>query len=470
MEPEYQRLLRSIPAVDTLLCTPEGESLVAQYSRATSRDALNAVLDDLRERVLAGKVDEGDVRASHILEATKGKLRAWYASRPTRVINATGVILHTNLGRAPMCEAAVDAMIEVAGHYCDLEYELPTGRRGGRGKALVDSLARLTGVEDALVVNNNAAAVLLVLSTFARDHEVVVSRGELVEIGGSFRIPDVMAASGARLREVGTTNRTHAADYLQAIGEETAALMKVHPSNFHIAGFTASVAAATLADLAREAGVLSIFDLGSGFLGFEQADVVAGEPSVEGAITAGVDIITFSGDKLLGGPQAGIILGSSDHVRKLRAHSLYRALRIDKVTTAALHATLQVYGLGRAAEDLPVWRMLSLDIDALKSRAEVLVGRLNAVAPGQADSIAGHSRVGGGSAPGTVLKTVLVRFVPDTRTAEDWSAALRALEVPVIVRVSEDAVMIDPRTLLPGEDDLVVDAFRALADAEGGEP
>ena len=413
---------------------------------ADARRALPAVHRVLAEPALAGLVDVPAAPPSAADLAAQARARVLAARTPPlrRVVNATGVVLHTNLGRAVLAEAAVRAATEAAAHYTNLEYDLARGERGDRGGAVEDIVRDLTGAQAAAVVNNNAAAVFLFLLALAQGREVVVSRGELVEIGGSFRVPDVMAASGARLVEVGTTNRTHLRDYAAAIGPETAVLLKAHPSNFRVRGFTAEVAPGELAALGRERGVVSAMDLGSGLM-----QPVAGvdEPVVGDLVASGLDVVLFSGDKLLGGPQAGIAVGRRDVIAAMRSHPLARALRVDKMTLAALAATLALYRDGLGAQ-VPAVAMLSRPPAELGRAARQLAGRLRrALGPHAAVTTApGASEAGGGSAPDQALATTLVR-VRSPLGATALARRLRAGEPAVVVRVADDAVVIDPRTL-----------------------
>ncbi len=399
----------------------------------------------------AGEAMAADARLAQV----EASLRAAVATSLRRAINATGVVLHTNLGRAPLARSAVAAVTVVAAGYANLELDLRTGRRGERAAHVGPLLRRLTGAPAALVVNNNAAAVLLALTALCSRREVIVSRGEQVEIGGSFRMPDVMRMSGARMVEVGTTNRTRVADYEAAIGPRTAAILRVHTSNFRVTGFTESAPLPALAELARRSGVLLLDDIGSGSLtGW------AGEPSVSDSL-AHADVVAFSGDKLLGGPQAGILLGSVEAVRRMARHPLARALRIDKLSLAALEATLREWLLGRAAVEVPLERMLGASPDELRRRAAWLGLKLGDRGIGSR-LIAGESAVGGGSLPGTGLPTTLVALEgPASRLLQ----ALREGEPPVIARVEADRCCLDPRTILPGEDEPLLDAVARAVNA-----
>lgn len=385
--------------------------------------------------------------------------------RLRRVINATGVVLHTNLGRAVLSEAAREAVAAVAGVFSNLEMDLETGERGSRQAHVEDLLRRLTGAEAALVVNNNAAAVLLALSALASGREVIVSRGELVEIGGSFRIPEVMVQGGARLVEVGTTNKTRLEDYRSALGPDTALLLKVHPSNYRLVGFTEEVPLAELAALGREAGVPVLFDAGSGALLDLGRWGIRGEPVIREAVAAGADVVAFSGDKLLGGPQAGILVGGGGPIGRCRRHPLARAVRVGKLSLAALEATLKHYeDEGTALRDVPTLRMLTAEPGELAARAEALAVLLRgAVGAGaEVDLLPGASRAGAGALPEVDLPTTLVAVAPRHGSAGAAAAALRRHDPPVLVRVAGDRLLLDPRALLPGDDRLLAAAFAAV--------
>jgi L-seryl-tRNA(Ser) seleniumtransferase len=396
------------------------------------------------------------------------------------VINATGVIINTNLGRAPLSTAALEAMARVARGYSNLEYDLDAGARGSRQVHVRDLLRAVTGAEDALVVNNNAAAMLVVLSGLAVGREVIVSRGELVEIGGGFRVPDVMRQGGARLVEVGTTNRTRVDDYAAALGPETGALLAVHPSNFRIVGFTETPARGALAELAHAHGLPLVEDLGSGCLLATERFGLAHEPTPMESLAAGADVVCFSGDKLLGGPQAGIIIGRGAIVRPLARHPLMRAVRIDKLTLAALEATLRVYRDGTAEREIPIWRMVGAPLATVRARAEGWVARLAQAAPAGARLavVDGESTIGGGSLPGETLPTALCAVEPDpgessrvsgadgeadgaTDAAARLAARLRRSAPPVVGRVLRGRVLLDPRTVLPERDDQLVTVVAA---------
>ncbi len=460
--PTQQEILRRIPAVERVLQEPAVREALEGgiVPRNVMVPAVREVLGRVRARLLSG-TDPEVPGPAEIARLALENARARTKPRLLRVVNATGVVLHTNLGRAPLPEEAVQALGRAAG-YCNVEYRLDTGRRGRRHEVVEGLLRELTGAEAAAVVNNNAAAVLLGLSALARGREVVVSRGELVEIGGSFRVPDVMAQSGAVLREVGTTNKTHLRDYEQAIGPDTALLLKVHTSNYRIVGFTSAVDTADLVGLARRHGLGVMEDLGSGCLVDLGLPGAGGEPTVQEVVGAGVDLVTFSGDKLLGGPQAGILLGRREAVEACTRHPLMRALRPDKLTLAALEATLALYrDPGKALTRIPVLAALQARPGELESRAESLAESLRAALGerarvGVAPDV---SRVGGGALPLAELPTHVVEVRP-ARGVEEVAAALRRHDPPVVARVRDDALVVDPRTLRPDEERLVVSAFR----------
>ncbi len=413
------------------------------------------VVEALREQVAAER-GSAAVSAAERLGHVEARLRAAVAPRLRRVINASGVVLHTNLGRAPLSRAAVEAVAAAAGGYSNLELDLESGRRGERSALVSGLLTSLFGCGAALVVNNNAAAVLLALTALCKGHEVIVSRGQLVEIGGSFRMPDVMRMSGARMVEVGTTNRTRADDYEQAVTARTAALLRVHTSNFRVSGFTESASLADMARVARDHEVLLIDDLGSG-----ATEAVADEPTISDSLLQ-CDVVTFSGDKLIGGPQVGIVLGATEAgvaaVRKMSRHPLARAVRIDKLTLAALEATLRQRLTGRL-DEIPVERMLRVPVEEVRRRAALWSVKLEERGV-HSRLVPGESAVGGGSMPGHPLPTVLIALDgPASRLA----AALRRGDPPVIARIENDACCLDPRTVLRGEDETLIDAVEVAA-------
>ena len=438
---------RAIPSVERLLRAPAGATLVARYRREHVVETTRLVLDDVRRAAADGARVPPD---AEILERVRTRLEAGSARRLTRVINATGVVLHTNLGRAPLAEEAVAALTAAARAAVNLELDLESGRRGDRDGLLTEDLRALTGAEASLVVNNNAAGVLLVLDTLARNREVVVSRGELIEIGGAFRMPDIMAGSGARLREVGTTNRTHAEDYRRAIGPDTALLLKVHTSNYRIVGFTASVELAELVGMGRAAGVPVVEDLGSGALVDLGRWGLPREPVVAERIAAGADLVTFSGDKLLGGPQAGIIVGRRDLIARLASHPLRRALRPDKLTIAALGATLRLYrespDLGAA---LPTLRLLTRPIAEMEAvgRAAVPLVAARLGAGYRVEVVTADGEVGSGAVPVVPLPSRALAIDHPDVPAERIAARFRAARPPVIGRVHDGRFLLDLRAV-----------------------
>lgn len=455
--------LRNLPSVDDLLRSEIGRTIAAaageRQAAAMARDAIAVLRDEVRNR----RAEERSKQ--ELMSAAEDRLEnAWSAERlagTKRVINATGVMIHTNLGRAPLSDDARRAVADAAG-YCTLEYELETGKRGRRGARAEELLAQLTGAESVLIVNNCAAAAFFVLTVFASGGEVVISRGELVEIGGDFRVPDVLSQSGAVLTEVGTTNRTKLADYERAINKETRVLLRVHPSNYRIVGFTATPTVAELATLSHKHKVLFYEDIGSGALIDLSAQGVADEPVVSASLAAGADIVTFSGDKLLGGPQAGIIVGKSEYVDKLRRHPLYRALRVDKLTYAALEATLEAYRREAAAQEVPVQRMLSQTTDEIARRVEVFISELGKTGNLRSEISNGESAVGGGSAPTARVETKLIALSHSTMSPQRLELALRQSSPPVVARIVDDRVMIDLRTVSETEEAELHDVLAKL--------
>lgn len=447
--------LRALPSVHRLLEEEPATGLIRAHGRPLVRLAVQRVLDEERR---GGAKAEPQARWARI-EAT---IRGLRQPRLRPVVNATGVILHTNLGRAPLAAAAAEAAARIAGRYSTLEFDPQTGRRGKRHDLVAQTLSYLTGAQSAAVVNNCAAAVLLMLTALARGKEVMVARGELVEIGGGFRMPEIMRLSGARMVEVGTTNRTRAEDYAAAITAKTVAIMKVHASNFQVVGFTESVELKPLASLARQRHLLLLHDLGSGSLVETAAYGLAEEPRIQDSLQSGVDLVAASADKMLGGPQAGLLLGRTELVERVMKHPLARAVRVDKLTIAALTATLDLY-LTQSFRELPVWEMMAATPASVASRARAWQSRLSELGA-VVDVAPGESAVGGGSLPGERLPTSLVVITPPRGSAADLLRRLREHEPPVIGRIEQERVLLDPRTVLAGEDDLVVDAVaRALS-------
>jgi len=482
-------IFRKLPSVDDVMRGPAVLVLAASYGSDSVADAVRMVLARLRQEITSGPLDQHtlELAISGLAGAVENQLRQAlsYSLRP--VVNATGVILHTNLGRAPLGDAAIEHIRETAANYSNLEFDLAAGARGKRDvhvdrlfqRLLTEEVktAELRSVGPArvpvptqaastqanvatIVVNNNAAAVLLALNTLADSGEVIVSRGELVEIGGSFRIPDVMAKSGAILREVGTTNRTRTADYDRAITERTRLLLRVHRSNFEITGFTEQASTMELVALARKRGIPLMEDLGSGALFDLRSIGISGEPGVLDSLRSGVDIVTYSGDKLLGGPQAGLISGRSELIARMRSNSLFRALRVDKLIYAALEATLLQY-VRHDHDAIPTVRMMRLSKEAIGERTEALAAQV--AAPGlKVEIVDGESILGGGAAPSSVLPTRVLAVTCEGLSADELVALLRGSEPPIIARVDEGRVLLDLRTVFPQQDATVVAALNRI--------
>ena len=472
-------LFRELPSVDELVRAPRFARLLEAHGAAAVTDAIRSVIARLREQISSGLLDGAGLGLA--LEGLNGAVEAQlrrvlsFSLRP--VINATGVILHTNLGRAPLAEHALAHVSEAALSYSNLEFDIEPGERGKRDvhvdrlfrKLLAESLPphvdtaapAAPSTVSTIVVNNNAAAVLLALNTLAEGGEVVVSRGELVEIGGSFRIPDVMAKSGATLREVGTTNRTRIADYERGINERTRLLLRVHRSNFEITGFTEEPSVEELVALARRRGMPLMEDLGSGALVDLEKFGIQGEATVLDSLRGGVDVVTYSGDKLLGGPQAGLLSGRSELIARMRANSLFRALRVDKMTYAALEATLLAY-LKREYGKVPALKMMSLSKEEIGARAESIATRVES-GKMKIEIVDGESVIGGGAAPSSALPTRLLAVTCSGVSADELSERLRASDPPVIARLEEGRVLLDLRTVFPEQDHLIVDALEHVA-------
>jgi len=461
------QLLRLLPSVDEVLRCGQMNEALASYPRSVVVDAIREALAAERMAILSEDTlvaGEGGKPACLERVVLKTIAAATRSVRPNlrRVINATGVVLHTNLGRAPLAEQARHAVSDVVANYSNLELDLETGRRGSRYAPLEKLLTTLTGAEAALVVNNNAAAVLLALSTMARGQEVIVSRGQLVEIGGSFRIPEVMAQSGARLIEVGATNKTYPDDYRRAISQDTALLLHVHTSNYRIVGFTRETTVGELVELGREFKLPVVSDLGSGFLIDLSRYGLPWEPTVQETVGAGTDIVTFSGDKLLGGAQAGIIIGKRVYIDKMKKNPLTRAIRIDKMTVAALEATLRLYlDEEQALGEIPTLKMLTVPLEQLRQKASELAVLLREVAGSRArvELEEGLSAVGGGAMPTAALPTAVVVVQPGQSSAGELQEALRRGEPAVLGRVQEDKLLLDVRTIADGEFQLLAGAF-----------
>ena len=455
------QLLRRIPAVDTLLQRPALQDLTSEFGQRRVTESVRRAIENLRERIRSGVGADVslEVLETEIITATEAAGEFSLRS----VINATGVVLHTNLGRAPLAPEAVRHVAETASQYSNLEYDLENGERGKRDVHVAQLFSQLLGAQAALVVNNNAAAVFLTLNTLADGAEVIVSRGELVEIGGSFRIPDICAKSGAILREVGTTNRTRVADYAAAITERTRLLLRVHPSNFRMIGFTERPALNELAKLAAERRLLLMEDLGSGCITDLAPCGLQEEPVVSESLKAGVDVVTFSGDKLLGGPQAGILLGAREALQRIRKNPLFRALRVDKLTIAALEATIALYLRGDLSL-IPAQRMIRASQEETSRRAEQLAAQLHNLTGITISLKDGESVAGGGSTPGQSLPTTLIAVTHSRYPAQDLSARLRRNRPPIIARVEEDQLLLDLRTVLgAAQEQQIALAFERIA-------
>src|SRR5258706_4217862 len=456
--PASNAALRNLPSVDGLLRSKMGKQIAMDWGESHTADLARKAIDEIRGEMGLSTGEEYS-KVSLIAVAENKLENAWASEQMTgmhRVINATGVVIHTNLGRAPLSENARRAVADEASGYCTLEYDLETGKRGRRGGRAEDLLAELTGAESVLIVNNCAAAAFFVLTAFAAGGEVVISRGELVEIGGDFRVPDVLTQSGARLSEVGTTNRTKLTDYEKVINKDTRMILRVHPSNYRIVGFTATPSVAELAALAHKHNVMIYEDLGSGALIDLSSLGLNDEPVVRGSIDAGADVVTFSGDKLLGGPQAGIIAGRAEFIDRLRRHPLYRALRVDKLAYAALEATLSAYRRNAALDEVPVLRMLSLSKNAIAERLERFTDELRNKVGDNSDlrfeTVDGVSAIGGGAAPAVQLETKLLALTHKKMSIPRLEQLLRNSTPPVITRIVDNQVMIDLRTVSQNEE------------------
>ncbi|MCZ6602458.1 MAG: L-seryl-tRNA(Sec) selenium transferase [Planctomycetota bacterium] len=465
--------LRIIPSVDQTLGEPEVARLIRFHSRVRVVRAVRDVLGDLRKRLRSkgGGNDkiESLLSPRRLSEQIESRLTEEIRPQVCRVLNGTGIVLHTGLGRGPLSPAALAALQQEARGYTRVEVDPESGERGDRVRPISQLLSQICEAEGATVVNNNAAATLLVLATLARGKEVIVSRGQLVEIGGSFRIPDVMVQSGARLVEVGSTNRTRIADYEQAIGPETGLLLRVHTSNYRIVGFTEDVAVESLVRLGRKHGIPVMDDLGSGSFVDLEAFGLKGEPTVQGSMSEGADVITFSGDKLLGGPQAGIIVGRKKVISAVMANPLYRALRVDKLTLIALEATLRLFLEGdRVFQNNLALRLITMQPEEIRKRAEKLAQEVRSQAPDlQPTVVEERSQVGSGSLPTEKLPTFALALRPKERPAHELARDLRLQSPPVFTRLKDDRVLIDLRTILEGEE---VELIRALREAESTSP
>ncbi len=465
-------LLRQLPSIDSLIITEELKALAEKYNRDSVVHAARTVIEDMRTEILKSKEKSFAPEAiaqERIIESIKTHLQNKFTASLKKAINATGVILHTGLGRAALPKEAQDAIDEVIEGYCTLATDLSTGRRSHRDNHLNGLLCELTGAEAATVVNNNAAATMLILNTLAKDKEVIVSRGQLVEIGGSFRMPDVMRTSGAILKEVGTTNKTHLKDYAQAINENTGAIMRVHHSNYRILGFASEPSVEELAGLAKKHDIYLIDDLGSGALVNMNAYGLEPEPLVQNSIKAGVDAACFSADKLIGGPQAGIILGKRSSIEKISENPLTRALRVGKLTIAGLEATLRLFLTPEKINIAhPVYRMFSVSLPEIEKRVKRAIRKLSPQIKGEAEIslVDGGSQVGSGSVPVETIPTKLLSIKPVVFSPENLAKQLRMENPPIFTRVHKESVLFDFRTIQEGEDKYIIDALLALLKKE----
>ena len=453
-----------MPSVDSILKTDIAHELESELGRVRMLGIVRSVSERVRIKIAEhGGNGSRESITSRIEMELKAELAGLSRSRLQRVINATGVIIHTNLGRSPLSQEAIDAMAAVSG-YCNLEYDLATGERGRRGESAEKLLAELVGAEDAIIVNNCAAAAFLVLSVFAKGGEVIVSRGELVEIGGDFRIPDVLEQSGATLKEVGTTNRTKIADYERAISDNTKLILRVHPSNFRIAGFTSRPVLGDLADLAKQRGLLLFEDAGSGALVDLSSFGLDEEPVIGDSISEGADLVAFSGDKLMGGVQAGMIVGRIELIHRLRRDSLYRALRPHKLTYAVIEATLNSFARGTALEDIAMLRMLSVPAEEIGRRAQRVVEQLqrHVAYEGTFETIPGNSAVGGGAAPDVGLPTYLIAMTHPSMSADVLAEKLRRSNPPIVARISNERLLLDLRTVSAADETELIQALSSI--------
>ncbi len=450
--------LRQLPSVDSLLNSAGGEELIVRFGRELSLEALRRALDLSRYAIAEGRQQQ--IEIVDLIASADSWLKELIAPTLRPVVNATGVIIHTNLGRAPASSAAIAAIMATAKGYSTLEYDLESGQRGSRTIHAEKLITRITGAEAALIVNNNAAALLLMLTALCQGREIIISRGQLVEIGGGFRIPDVMAQSGAKLVEVGTTNRTHLADYDQAISEYTSAILVAHHSNFKVVGFTSEPALVEIAELAHQQDLLMLYDQGSGALLDTSKFGLDPEPLVQTALQSGVDVVTFSGDKLLGGPQAGILCGRETLISQMKRHPLARAVRADKMALAALSATLTRYLTGQALNEIPVWQMIARPLEEIEKLAHEWAELLT-IKGLSVEVIDGQSTIGGGSLPGATLPTKLLALnhPKPIKLAND----LRYQDPPIIARITEDQLVFDPRTVLPGQEQALIGAIIAFS-------
>ncbi len=460
----WKNLLRNLPSVERVVAELESRGILQKYPRWLVVEASRQAIGDLREAIQMGRRSQ-PVKTEEVTAIVEGNLSRLERQALRKVINATGVIIHTNLGRAILCEPARRAIEEVTSSYSNLELDLESGRRTSRTRYVEKLVEKIVGSEAAFIVNNNAAAVLLVLNTLCKGREVIVSRGELIEIGGSFRLPEIMEASGARLVEVGTTNRTRLSDYENHISDRTSAILKVHRSNFEMYGFVESPELSELISLARKYEVLIIEDLGSGALYDFSRLGLAKEPLAQESIRAGVDIVTFSADKLLGGPQAGILAGKGDLIDRMKRNPIARTIRVDRMTLAGLQATLEIYLEADDIEQkIPTLQMISQDVDRLRMRADKILASLKDSIPAEIaiERIEERGRIGGGSLPGAEITTIAISISSSKISAGSIAKKLRQCPVPIIPRISLDRVLIDLRTVRPSEDALLSEQLKAV--------
>jgi L-seryl-tRNA(Ser) seleniumtransferase len=469
---DRRTLLRQLPAIDRLLNATPLKELAAEHAPSQLRAAAQRAVEELRLQLLDDALPLPEVTIEAAASLATIHLRTMETPSLRKTLNLTGTLLHTNLGRAPLAASAMQAVVEVSSGYSTLEYDINTGKRGERHVHVEELICRLTGAEAALAVNNNAGAVLLALSALAGGKSALVSRGELIEIGGSFRIPEIMAAGGVKLVEVGTTNKTHLDDYRQAAGPDIALILKVHTSNYRILGFTAAVTGEELAALGKDLSIPVLEDLGSGLLIDPTSLGLPREPTVRETLATGIDVVTFSGDKLLGGPQAGLIAGRKQVISKMKKHPLARALRLDKMTLAALEATLRLYlDPQRALSEVPTLRMLATPANDLQRRCHDLLPTLQAAVGSHArlEVVTATATVGGGAMPLAELPGFAIAVTPRQMSLQQLSERLRRSTPPVIARIQDDRLLLDPRTLFPGEEALLTVALRqALADSSDG--
>jgi len=456
-----KHLLSQIPAINKILMTEEVKQLLEEYPEVFVKDIVKKETENIKNEILNNNLSEVP-SMEKIIEKINLSVKKNYKYSLRRVINATGTILHTNLGRSILSESIKENLIDVVFNYSNLEFNLAEKQRGSRYVHLIDIIKRLTGAEDVLVVNNNAAAVMLTLSTLAKDKEIVVSRGELVEIGGAFRIPEIIKLSGGTIQEVGTTNKTHLKDYVNAINENTGILLKVHTSNYKIVGFTKEVTYKELADLAHEKGLVAVNDLGSGqFVDFTSYGLTY-EPTVKEVLDSGIDVVTFSGDKLLGGPQAGIIVGKKKYIEAMKKNQLTRALRVDKMTIAALEATFRIYlDEEKALKEIPTLNMISMSMGELREKADKFAEKVKET-DFSAEITEDKAEIGGGSYPGVYLDSMSVKLTHNTKTATEIEGILLEAEIPIITRIKENSIIFDMRTLREQEFDLVVESLKKI--------